>query len=133
MKRIPVIDITGRPWRRSDAPTGGIGERDDDDDTDDNFDFGWRRHRRSTSTCRGDRAMADRTDELLERIERLIAAQEHAANAMNRLARALEDQRTRKRMRSARQRRVVLDKPIEVSPCAAAAAKRALAKIRERY
>lgn len=78
--------------------------------------------------------MADRktlTDDA-ERIERLIAAQEAAANAMNRLVQVLEDKRKRRETRAPKQRRVVLDKPIEVTPLVEATVRRALARVRGR-
>lgn len=78
--------------------------------------------------------MAERTilSEDAERIERLIAAQEAAANAMNRLAQVLEDKRKRSTKRTEKQRRVVLEKPLEVTPLVRASATRALARIRGR-
>jgi hypothetical protein len=78
--------------------------------------------------------VSDRTilSEEAERIERLIAAQEAAANAMNRLVQVLEDKRKRSTKHAAKQRRVVLGDPLEVTPLVQAAAARALDRIRGR-
>jgi hypothetical protein len=66
------------------------------------------------------------------RMERLIAAMEAQANAVNRLVQALTHKQAKsvEQKRAAPLRRVPLDAPIVVTPIVEAAVKRALAKAR---
>jgi hypothetical protein len=65
-----------------------------------------------------------------ERLERLIAAMESQANAINRLVQTLEGKKKRRTDAAAtRMRRTVVDKPITVTPVVEAAVKRALARV----
>lgn len=63
-----------------------------------------------------------------ERLERLIAANEAAANAINRLVQLLERKESRRRTRNTTVRKA--PRPITISPEVAAVADRALARLK---
>lgn len=65
-----------------------------------------------------------------ERLERLIAAIESQANAVNRLVQVLE-KKSKKEPRAPRLRKASVDRPLVVTPLVQAAVSRALAKARK--
>jgi hypothetical protein len=66
-----------------------------------------------------------------DRLERLISAIEAQTNAINRMVQVSEGKQKRSTdARRNRMRRVVVDKPITVTPVVQAAVKRALARVR---
>lgn len=71
---------------------------------------------------------AARKDDEAERLERLIASNEAAANAINRLVQVLERKEEKGRVKAARVRRV--PDAVPVTDRARAAAQRALARLR---
>jgi hypothetical protein len=65
-----------------------------------------------------------------QRLDRLIAAMESQANAINRLVQTLEGKKKRRTDAAAtRRRRAVIDKPITITPMVEAAVKRTLARV----
>lgn len=73
---------------------------------------------------------AAKKDDEAERLERLIASNEHAANALNRLAQVLEKREQKRTATKATRVRRTPRRKVVVTDQAEAAAKAALARIR---